>query len=234
MENGVFDTIQPVLLTAIAICIYTLISNFIFGHQTFWKPANVISSVKKVYSAGSLPQAASSIVVVRQLELLDDDSIFHCLSYLNAVELHNVSKVSKRIQLLSSNPVLWSDLLDKAYFYTQPQMRPVVSIQFSNVLSKKELFYALKSGFGPLLLDHLLQKRKIDETRPYKSLFVILHNDVLNLACFAGEHPGGEHILRHMDGTDATKFFELATHSDLAVELSKNFIIWSGKEVFGS
>lgn len=234
MEVGsLYDSVKPVLIATLAIAVYTLISNFLFGHQTFWKPSHVITSIKKNYSGGSLPPISTSIVVAKRLELLNDDSIFHCFSYLTATELHCVSKVSKRFLGLSSYPVLWSDLLDMAYFNPVPLMKPIVTTQFLHVLSKKELFYILRAEFGKLYLDQLTRDDS-DEPVPNSSLFVILHGDVLDLSTFAREHPGGEHILRDVHGTDATRIFELANHSDLAIELSKNFIVWSGKLVIGS
>ena len=63
-------------------------------------------------------------------------------------------------------------------------------------------------------------------------LLILLYGSIYDLTEFVYEHPGGEQILIHQKGKDATKDFENAYHSKFALQLAENFIVFSRQDVF--
>jgi hypothetical protein len=66
----------------------------------------------------------------------------------------------------------------------------------------------------------------------YQRSIVTIHDKIYDLTNFKQQHPGGSDVICEYNGLDATSIFDGATHSTIAIEYSRNFLLFSNQHYF--
>ena len=188
------------------------------------------------------------------LESSSNDIILHICSYLYCNELLELSKTSKRYhQLISNCDPLWKDLLyttiqymDKGvlsvmkttHLYYQflidyKYFHQVVDDLITSDIEKysiSELTLDMKSKYHIIM--NVIPKYIIKYLIKYQRSIVTIHDKIYDLTNFKQQHPGGSDVICEYNGLDATSIFDGATHSTIAIEYSRNFLLFSNQHYF--
>jgi len=79
----------------------------------------------------------------------------------------------------------------------------------------------------PLLLCQMLVERE-------EVAVLVVNGSVVDITSFASHHPGGDGLLLDAVGQDATREFETVAHSQSAMRLFDNLVLWSSTEFLSS
>ena len=186
---------------------YSLLISNIFGHRTFWRwqqldeTAPVI--LKKIPVHRKLARTPSK---KRVFDFLDENSILEALFFLSATDLLSISQLSRRHYNLLQQKHVWINL-SRYYFNYGPMFCA------EDIISKRMFFTYLKNCPYQIIKDRI-------------GINVIINNCVYDLTEFVSHHPGGEAIINEWNGKDATKAFNLALHSKIAMKSSLKYRIW--------
>jgi len=66
---------------------------------------------------------------------------------------------------------------------------------------------------------------QVAQHKSKESIWIVLHNKVLDVTRFLELHPGGDEVLLEQAGTDATATFESIGHSEDALALTRTYQI---------
>jgi hypothetical protein len=125
-------------LTLIALILYSLLIDILFGHQSYWSLSPSASSSSTLHNKSSLllsPSSKQRLITNQSSSsfLADhDDLILYLLQFLNASELLCLSETSHRFSLLSSQNYLWLTLARNS-FPQIPQLQPILTSQFRQI-----------------------------------------------------------------------------------------------------
>jgi hypothetical protein len=200
----------------IILCVNAMVVNYRFGHPTYWRK----SSFPQIPHISSYDKLSLSEDHIEQwdLERVHPDLLLNILGYLNAQELTVIAQVSRKYRILALNHTLWGVLIRQLPI---PESMRVNLATLGADDSIAQYFKLIED-----LSTHILSNQD--------KIIVKLHGDLYDLTHFEQEHPGGPGVLVEYKGKDATKMFELASHSTFARELSQNLICFSPAEFIGA
>ncbi len=247
--SSITPIVKGISYFLLIISLYSLIINYIFGHKTFWRnfPQYIwrkVNRLIKQISSLVLNFTSSDYGKKRKqfsIENLHESIVIHCLIYLQPLDLLQFSVASKALLKLSNHLYIWTLYQQQMIEHAQPYLPSVQRIidelklhsSMNTITAKKFFFLAYHK-----ICEHLLQLSftQIDDTasHPLGYCYVMLEGNIYNLTDFQSEHPGGIDILQNWKGKDASKPFKFAYHSFLALDIAKNYLIWSKEKIIGS
>lgn len=183
---------------------YSLVVSNIFGHPSFWR--------QHYFTRNDFALKRPAIAVERKcskrrlLDHLDVHILLELLYYLSPVDLLSVSQLSRGYSNVVDKKEIWVTL-GKHFFNAEPRIRP------EETNSKLKFFNQMK--YYP-----------ISVATARKGLNLVINGGVYDLTTFVVEHPGGEEILIEWNNRDASKAFSLASHSRIALNSAKKYLIW--------
>lgn len=233
-----------------SVALYSLIISASFGHSTFWRGKalnegldlshiNIHAKSKKsrwesFIKRGTIKRKSPS--KEQLLRIANDDVWLGALNYLNAAELLVFQCTSRHCKTLTDASPVW-DQLDKLTFSLEaceymkhnphntnnPSAGMNLNCTTVNKMKNKKSTSAKMNFFLKLR-----QYPKFLMELPHNSekLLVIINNRLYDLTRFAEEHPGGYFILDQYKGRDASRPFELAHHSKLALSVAESLVMW--------
>lgn len=236
----------------LCIGIYTILVNYIFGHPTFWRQSiriheivnNNIKSIRKISSSFTILNHLNCSLYQKKindysilLENLNDDMIIKIFGYLNPYEIIVIMKTSKKCFNICNYRKIWIDML----FNTLQQL---INKQ-SKVLKNDEhmiKYYIdildhlrLHSYFTNYDCNHIKEyfliinkyiKQIIKQLLNNNRIIIIIHNNIYDVSEFINQHPGGDAIIKQYNGKDATIIFDNVIHSNYAIVLMKDMLIF--------
>ena len=220
--NG--DFLLKTVFSLLLLSLYSLVLNFKFGHQTFWRPVSVNEETIKRNSDNKVQKRSCC----RAFSALNDDMTF-VFGYLTSHELSLVCSVSVIMRHHCDHPVLWRELLGMVLRNSGLRQDSVISSVHAQ-LPLKVQFYMMMRLVPKLLLR--ASNRHLVEAGECR-LLVMLHGEIFDLTSFQNDHPGGKYILQEVAGEDGAVLFERAGHSTAARELAKDFVLWSPVKLCG-
>mmetsp|Transcript_13478 Transcript_13478/g.20204 ORF Transcript_13478/g.20204 Transcript_13478/m.20204 type:complete len:261 (+) Transcript_13478:32-814(+) len=229
------------------IVLYSFILNLFFGHRQFWKISTIKYSLMsfRVIFWKFIDQWVSSLVTrlstnkflrkhlyqpVQKCRMngvsivfLPEDVALQCLSFLDCYSLSTLSSVSKHVRLLTQNDTLWISLCERLLRSVPSNLHN--GITFEDRIFSNAMHYYFYTVFRlPFIIGKFLEPRSIS---------TILNGCLYDLTNFAHEHPGGEDILLQWNCRDSTRIFNLANHSQFALQLQNEFLIWTPISTLG-
>lgn len=197
--------------------IYAFGINAKFGHPSFWRQIQTPPTKNQIrkYLVRSYDWNSSK---TNRIYRIDDNVLLECCIYLSLQSLQQLAAVDKRFLIFIRQKKTWRKLCivtfapwDKFSLWLQSKM----DITFS-----MESYILYLSKYPQFVVDSNAA-----------DLTVILYGSVYTLpGSFLDEHPGGGAILLEWNKRDASRIFDLASHSFLALQLSQNFLSWSPKK----
>lgn len=208
--NGFWDCFNPLNIILLVLCMYSLVVNYSFGHPTFWRKSKSLSKIVSLDDSFVIKGSTNrnKKIAHQVLENLNADLLLRTLGYLSPYELTVMRQVSRKHREVAENSKLWSDF--ESYLPANDMI--VIDQRLNaNICPLTRYFYTLEQ----LMLSMLRDESK---------LIVKLHNTLYDLTQFAIEHPGGSEVLTEYRGKDATRIFDLASHSQFALEIGENLV----------
>lgn len=230
--HGLLNTVQPLSAGILAVVVYSLFINCMFGHRTYWRSAenmrNVATKAMRrwypVYYCWTWSRSGADITPVT-IDLLQEDVALCIIAYLHPQEILQVMQTSSSLERLCKTPYLWEGVLSRHLQLLQRLPRPVRLPAW-----KLSLF----SSLPPYQAFFVICKHFIFElTSSYNECCVTIRGSVYDLTDFRDSHPGGAAIVDECKGTDASFEFSVANHSWSAQELAKSFVVVSHAQLFG-
>eukprot|EP01031_Cornospumella_fuschlensis_P031162 gene31162-37661_t len=157
-----------------------------------------------------------------QLGLLEHDVSMHMLSYLSPYDILQLMQTCQSQLQQCQRPHVWQQLFDQAV----SKLRNRTSVEISQSLSKSPLpphrayFSICKDAIA-----HIAEHHNV--------CCVFIHGNLYDVTAFLAEHPGGASILLDYVRRDATREFQLANHSYIALDLARSLLVVSHVDVFG-
>jgi cytochrome b involved in lipid metabolism len=236
--------VSPFVFYAIlAITVYSFVINYLFGHQTFWKafPSYLISTLRilnRVVTRTKVKSLSYQEEKAVSLNTIDDDLLLIILNYLKPYEITAITSTSKSISQLCNHHYLWRCINERMLVEAKGVINEQSLHQLRNKksadISPKILFFqnfrlisSYILSFG-IRTDHEL----VEDVEQFKCRLMV-SGEIYDLTHFKMQHPGGIDVLLEWNGTDVTKQFRLAHHSDFAKGLAKNYLIWSTRKLLG-
>lgn len=204
-----WDNFTPLNVMLLFLCVYSLVVNYSFGHPTYWRKSSYSSRLNLLGSSPDSAVVAQKAHAARVLDAINTDILIRVLGYLDAYELTQVRQVSRKYDRAVQSNQLWNDLGS----YVSENCCLDSSTRSINACPMVRYFNNMEQIMTALLRD---------DTK----LIVKLHGTLYDLTQFAAEHPGGNEVLVEYKGKDATRIFDLASHSVFAREISKNLVLF--------
>lgn len=227
----------------LAITVYSFVINYLFGHQTFWKafPSYIMSKLRILYRIVTQTKAKSlSFQEDKAISLntIDDDLLLVILTYLKPYEITIITSTSNAISKLCNHHYLWrcinERMLAEAKGVINENSLYQLQIKQSADISPKILFFQNFRLISSYILSYGIRTdHDLIEGVEQCNCRLMVSGEIYDLTHFKMEHPGGIDVLLEWNGTDVSKQFRLAHHSDFAKGLAKNYLIWSTRKLLG-
>lgn len=204
-----WDSFSPLNVMLLFLCVYSLVVNYSFGHPTYWRKSYYSSQLNLLGGQQESRAISRKAHAARVLDTINTDLLIRVLGYLDAYELTQVRQVSRKYDKAAQCNQLWDDL-------------------GSLVVESSCLNSSIRSVAACPIVRYFCNLERImivllsDEAK----LIVKLNGTLFDLTQFAAEHPGGNEVLVEYRGRDATRIFDLASHSAFARETSRNLILF--------
>jgi len=226
--------IMRMIIIIILLFFITLFINILFGHQTFWRSSlSPSSSSTNILQSSILKKKISnSKLNINLFPLIDlnENLMREILLYLSPNDLLHMNIVNKNLREIIDNNYYLFDITAKKIFYQNPEYYYTTTItnnnnntnNDNNDITAKTYFLQKVKNYEPYFIENNSNR-----------LLIILYGKIFDLTDFALEHPGGDQILIHQNGKmDSTKEFENAFHSNFALQIAQNFIIYDRQDIF--
>ena len=224
LSNMYFQSINGIALPECAtslncmlllICVYSFCINLTFGHPTYWKKSSSFSVLPTHTVDVSGRKSLTIHSTLTQMDNINMDVLMHIFSFLSPFELTVANQVSEKFRAISNCRKLWEDLCSN-----HPTFPFSLCMEDGCDLPRVQYFKHIMTAMVSRLLDS-------------SRLVVKIHGKLYDVSEFLEEHPGGNGVLLEYKGKDATRIFELASHSAFAQHLMENMLLFSPAEYNG-
>ena len=228
IDSGGPENIVHVLLSVVALVLYSTAVNSMCGHQTFWNFRTVLYRLRHYTRYLLSPASNRKLSNIKgcidippskhkgvSLNVLNQDVLSEIMLCLDIRDASACCCVNRSFSAVAHTPYIRVAMLSRLLYGPLVMYKDVAVTMLSRqpafLLAFLDILYALPR----------LSVQKLGDG------WVLIDNTLYNLLEFAAEHPGGEEILREYWGKDATRVYHLALHSRFARDLGRRYIVWT-------
>jgi hypothetical protein len=228
--DSVSQTISWAVGLISVLSLYCYLSDICFGHETFFRfksskltqhpfrkfvfnnDFHVDEKIK--HQKRSLLRGSSGIKAVKTLCNVDDQIFRHILSFLSSKSVIRMGMTSKYYYNLAIDRKIWVNFQQRAFSY-----------QFCDlfIIQRHLDFIEQLKAYPIFLIKQVCRLGSLLEN----GLYIIIAGSLYEISGLLDIHPGGAAILLEMAGSDATMKFDMACHSNFALHIMKNYLVWS-------